>query len=350
MIESEIAPTYQTSMLENDSSTILITGFAGAAQLATQLQGDGLDCRYMDLPFESDSSSGNFTYQQLAPVLAQAQQLDIQLVIVAQPEEHKLTLGIRKQPNAPFQLLSVHQLAALLADTLSDEAEEQQLVCLRSVVMTNMLDTILHKKGFICKTEVRGAESIADAGLALQAETGAAQVLAVSEKGEFWSNQGIPYLVAQLINLHADLASREQTLYDRLLELYCRYGLYKDKVLTVTLSGTNQEEHYQGLMNYFRTSKSAEVASYSIKEVVDYKRNKLTNFMNGKQIKLDTPPVDMLRVVFTDGISLTFVPERGKMNLYLSLSGKLMNKQGFQALSQNFDQRLMKLVELVNKL
>ncbi len=350
MIESELTQTEPTSKQGTAAVTILIAGSPGAELLANELRDKGLACHFMNFSLESDANSCGFTYQQLSPVLAQAQEQALQLVITAQPEEHKLSIGVRKSADAPFQLLSVHQLAAVLADALSDQAAEKDLVCIRSVVMTDMLDSILLRKEYACKAEVLNTENLPEIGAGVLAETGASEVLAVTEKGEFWSNRGLAYLVEQLIRLHEAQAEQDLSLFDKLLELYYRYGFYKEKVLAVTLSSSQQEDHYLRLMKYFRTTKSASVASMSIKEIIDYKQNKLTSFISSKQLKLTSRPADMLKVVFTDGMSLMFVPAPEKMYLYLSLSGKLMSKQEYLNTSRTFDQRLMKLLELVNKL
>lgn len=350
MTDTELTQTYQQTTQEISSSMILITGSTQAEALAEQLQQKGLDCRFMDHTLESSEAKSNFTYKELSPLFAQAAELGVQLVIAALPEENKLSIGVRKNADGPFQLLSVHQLAVVLADIISDQAAENSFVCVKSVILTDMLESMLHKKEHICKAEVNPSANIEEAGLAAMKETEATEALVVTEQGEFWSNNGFPYLVEQLVNLQHALLNTQQTLFDRLLDLYYRYGFYKEKVLTVNLSEARQAAHFKSLMDYFRKTKTADVASYSIKEIIDYKKGKLVNVLTGKQFALTTTPTDMLKVTFTDGTSLMLVPAEGKIFLYLSLSGKLMKKNDYQNLSRTLDQRIIKLVEVVNQI
>lgn len=350
MIDSELTQTCLTFTSDISPSTILIAGVGGAEELSQQLQAKGLECCYVYLAPDDDTTGSSFTYQQLAPVLAQAQEEGLQLVIAANPEEHKLSIAIRKHPQGPFQLLSVHQLSVLLADYLSDQSAEEGFACLRSVVMTDMLEKMLLRKNCICLTEVLVTESLPEAAAALLANTGAAEQFAVAERGEFWSNKGFSHLVERLIELHQAQAEQEQSLFNKLLALYTQWGFYKEKVLAVALTDPKQAEHYKRLISYFRSTKTATMASYAISEIRDYKQLKLKNFLTGKQVKLTNKPVDMLKVTFTEGISLMFVPTADRMFMYLSLSGKLMSREEFATLGRTFDQKLMRLIELVNKL
>lgn len=350
MIDTETTAAQAASTSEQVLTISLIAGGSGAEELANQLQEKGFETRYVHHSLESDESTSGYTYQQLEPVLAQAQQEGLQLVFAVEPDSHRLSVGIRKNPEGPFQLLSVHQLSVLLADHISNELPKGAFTCLRSVVVTDMLEAMLVRKGYSCKTEVMDQNSLSDTKAALETAADENEVLVVTEKGEFWSNRGNLYLVERIIELHQSLAEQGQGLFDRLLELYARWGFYKEKVLAVTLAGAKQEEHYHRIMQYFRTTKAASMASFVIAEIIDYKNKKHKNFLTGKQLKLNTRQSDMLKVTFDDGMGLIFVPSPDKMYLYLSLSGKLMRKEDYVTQGRTFDQRLMKLVELVNKL
>jgi phosphomannomutase len=349
MITLETPTTYPQPTQQIGSSTILVAGLAGAEHLTHALKDQGLDCRYMYLTLESDARAG-FTYQKLTPALSQAQQLGLQMVIIADPQQHRLSVGIRKQSEAPFQLLSVHQLAVVLAYTLAEQAGEQGFACLRSVVITEMLETMLLKKGYACKADILEGETLQTAGEALLAASQASEVLVVTEKGEFWSNKGFTYLVKQLVELQQALVRKEQSLFDKMVDLYYTYGYHKEKLLAVTLVEKYQEAHYHGLMEYFRTTKTAELVSFTIKEIIDYKSSKQINLFTKKQIKLTNRPADILKVVFEEGISLTFVPAPERISLYLSASGKIMNWEAYLQLSRSFEQRFMKLLEILNKI
>lgn len=215
MINLEAPETATQAGQQRISSPILLAGGAAAEQLAGELQDRELACRYMYLTLESDTNAGSFSYQQLVPALSQAQQLGLQMVIVADPVALRLSVGIQKQPGAPFQLLNVHQLSVLLANTLAEQAPEQGFACLHSVVITDMLETVLLRRGYACKTDIVDSEALEAAGTELLAAEAVSEVLIVTERGEFWSNKGFAYLVEKLIRLQQDLARHQQGLFDR---------------------------------------------------------------------------------------------------------------------------------------
>lgn len=70
--------------------------------------------------------------------------------------------------------------------------------------------------------------------------------------------------------------------------------------------------------------------------------------VTGKQHTLDIQPVNMLKVAFTDGMSLIMAPTDEKMYLHLSVYGRLKTIDDYNNLNREFDGRLLKLVEVIN--
>ncbi|EMR01961.1 hypothetical protein [Cesiribacter andamanensis] len=207
----------------------LLAGPSSLQSLAQSVQAQGLDCNYQPLLLEDEAGSTDLTYKRLAPALAEAQAQPYQLFIAAQPHEHKLSAAIRKSADGPFLVLSTHQLSVLLADALTGQEQENSLLVIRSMVLTDMLETLLVKRGFRCKTELLDSDNVQQVLEAATAESGADTVLAITEWGEFYCNKGFAFVVEQLLALQQRLASQQLSLYDQLQGLYYRYGFYREK-------------------------------------------------------------------------------------------------------------------------
>lgn len=350
MTETEPLTQHNSSQTE-EASLSMIAGASTAQKLAEDLQDKGLDCNYMHLETEDATGQADLSYKCLKPVLAQAQTMGQQMFIAAHPQENKLSVAIRKTPDGIFQVLSTDQLAVLLVDMITDQASENDFVCIKSVVLPDMLDTLLNKKGFRYKTTLLSSpENIEETVAATASETGVSTVLAITEQGAFYCNRGFAYLLEQLLILQQNMAEAQQSLFGQLLELYYRYGFYKQKTLVVNLSQANQVAHYNRLMDSLRKTKNSQIASYTIREMTDYQRKKYVNMETGKQLALDNQPVNILKIAFTDGITLVLAPAEDKMYIHLSLSGKMMNKEHYNNMNQEFTQKLLKHVEIINQL
>jgi phosphomannomutase len=350
MTDTELHMTGNSATSETTAPLSILAGPAGVKKLAESLQEKGLDCTYKQLEVEDDAGTTDLSYKSVAPLMAQAQEQGHQLIVAAQPGEHKVSVAVRKTADGPFQMLSNSQLAVLLVDALTEQKEKGEFACVRSVVSTDMLDSLLNRKGFPCKTRLLAGENLDEVVAATAAETGATTVLAITENGEFWCNRGFAFLLEQLLLLQETVSARPQTLFDQLLGLYYMYGYHREKTLAVSMAQSTQAAHYTHLMAHFRKAKTNKVGSFAIKEITDYQRKKWINMTTGKQLALDNEPVNLLKVVFTDGITLVMAPTEEKMYLYLSLSGKMMNKDHYNSMSRDFDQKLLKLVEVVNQL
>ena len=64
--------------------------------------------------------------------------------------------------------------------------------------------------------------------------------------------------------------SKGISLYEGLIELYEKYGYYKEELKSITLKGIDGMDKIDKIMNYFRVSEIKEIAGINIKEKKDY--------------------------------------------------------------------------------
>ena len=64
--------------------------------------------------------------------------------------------------------------------------------------------------------------------------------------------------------------SKGMSLYEGLIEVYEKYGYYKEELKSITLKGIDGMEKIQKIMTYFRTADIKEIANIKIKELKDY--------------------------------------------------------------------------------
>jgi hypothetical protein len=161
---------------------------------------------------------------------------------------------------------------------------------------------------------------------------------------------GFQGIIDKIIKVAGNLKEKDLTLIDLVIKLYREYGFYKEKTLVVDFKNPSQKEHVLHVMNEIRKKPNAILESLELTHLVDYKKGKSINLQTKKQLPLNFPPVNILQSKFADGTSITFVPEDEKVTYYISMKGINFNRVDFEEDNKNLDEKIIKIVQLINKL
>ena len=97
----------------------------------------------------------------------------------------------------------------------------------------------------------------------------------------------------------AELKQFGKTLYDNLLELFSKYGVYQEKLASVSLPGANGFTRMQSIMSEIRNNPPKVLAGYEVSAFSDYQTLVKTDILDG-----DTEQIDCIKgnvVVFELG-------------------------------------------------
>ncbi len=84
------------------------------------------------------------------------------------------------------------------------------------------------------------------------------------------------------------------TVWDQMLEIYKKYGYYREGIHTVTLKGIDGAKEIKGIMERIRNNPPKEFAGLKVKEFRDYKADKALNMETGEEKKTGLPTSDVL--------------------------------------------------------
>ncbi len=84
------------------------------------------------------------------------------------------------------------------------------------------------------------------------------------------------------------------TVWDQMVEIYKKYGYYREGIHTVTLKGIDGAKEIKGIMERIRNNPPKEFAGLAVKEFRDYKADKALNMETGEEKKTGLPTSDVL--------------------------------------------------------
>ena len=94
-------------------------------------------------------------------------------------------------------------------------------------------------------------------------------------------------LITELV---ADLKRQGKTLYDGLIELYEKYGYFKEELKTITLAGIDGAEKIADIMRGYRKNPPAKICGFNVLAIKDYTKG-IDNL----------PKADVMKFIFENG-------------------------------------------------
>ena len=118
-----------------------------------------------------------------------------------------------------------------------------------------------------------------------------------------------------------------KTLYDGLLEIFEKYGYFKEDLVSMTLKGKDGAEQIQQMMNEFRTNPPKEFASLAVAVIEDYKESTQTILKDGISNEIDLPKSNVLKYILSDESWCALRPSgtEPKIKFYFGVKGNSLS-------------------------
>jgi phosphoglucomutase len=138
------------------------------------------------------------------------------------------------------------------------------------------------------------------------------------------------------------------SLYEALLNLYKKYGFYKEKLISVELKGREGHEKIEKILQYMRHSMKRTLGDTKIVKKLDYKLSVEKDLININESKIDLPKSNVLKFIMEDKSWFVVRPSgtEPKIKIYLSIIGNSL-KDAEEKMNV-FEKRVMKIIDDVN--
>lgn len=326
--------------------------FAGSVDLETakkQTQG------------EVDHDTINF--KMVSGTLAKAKEDEADIVLFTNEQQDKIGLAVRNQANGNFQLFTGHQIALLLMELLverhlhatdKDEDSRSQLF-VRSVITSDVLDTLASYNRIRCVTSYSGYEALAEA-IASNEEN--YQVLAAVDELNhvllpgLSKEEGLKQAVELLLDKACALKEDGKSLLDYLNRLYTRYGFYQEKSFGVVKDSGNSRKQIDAILRQFRNAKKIDFMEAPVRLINDFQKGVFTNLLTDKKGKTDLPKENMLQVLLDDNTKITLQPadDYSKLFYHISVNSRILSREGIEDAKAAANAQLMRLMNMMAKI
>jgi phosphoglucomutase len=312
---------------------------------------------------EQDISDGNFpTIVSPNPEESAALNMAIEkakaegadMVMATDPDADRVGIAVRNKSNEII-LLNGNQAATILIFYLLTKWKENGKLkgkeyLVKTIVTTELIADMARTFQVKCYDVLTGFKYIAEV---IKENEGKATFIGGGEEsygylaGEFVRDKDAVMSCALIAEAAAWAKTQHKTMYELLLDIYLKFGLYKESLLSVTKKGKDGAEAIQKMMDDFRQSPPKKINGSDVIKILDYELRKSYDTATGKETAIDLPKSNVLQFITKDGSKISVRPSgtEPKIKFYFGVKEALGDVKDFENVNQILDQKIKNIIE-----
>lgn len=281
--------------------------------------------------------------------LKMAQELDADILLGTDPDSDRVGIGV-KDHHGNWVLLNGNQTAVLAFNYMIEARKQKGLaqpndMVVKTIVTTDMIDAIARANGINCYNVLTGFKWIAE--LIREKEGKEHYIIGGEESyglmiGDQIRDKDAISAVALICEMTAYERSKGRSLFDKLLDLYVKYGCYQEHLISITKKGMNGQAEIAAMMEGYRKNTPTAINGSPVVELLDYQLQQGRNLQTGATWTITLPKSNVLQFVLADGSKISARPSgtEPKIKFYFSVHAPLSAASAYDEVHAALQQRI----------
>jgi phosphoglucomutase len=287
--------------------------------------------------------------------LAMAKKLDADLVLATDPDADRLGVYVKDSKTGEYHSLTGNMSGCLIGDYVIGQRKEREGLpkdgaFIKSIVSTNMADAIAKYYGIQLVEVLTGFKFIGQKMLEFETKGTGTYLFGMEESygcltGTYARDKDAVVASMTLCEAAAYYKTEGKTLWDAMIDMYEKYGYYKDDVKAITLKGIEGLEKIQTILETLRADAPKEIGGYKVLKVRDYKKDTITDLADGKVTPTGLPASNVLYYELEDDAWVCVRPSgtEPKVKFYYGIKGTSLEEA--DAKSESLGKEVLAMIE-----
>jgi len=282
----------------------------------------------------------------LSMAIKRAEETNAELVMASDPDGDRVGIAV-KDLEGNFILLNGNQTGAIIIDYLINQWIAKGKIkgneyIVKTIVTTELIADIAKANKIEYFDALTGFKNIA---IIIRELEGKKTYIGGGEEsygyliGDFVRDKDSVTSCALIAEIAAYTKENSKTLYEYLIEIYEKYGFYKEQLISVVKKGKEGAEEIKAMMDNFRNNPPKSLAGSEIIKIDDILTSESKDLQNDKISKIDMDKSNVLQYFTADGYKVSVRPSgtEPKIKFYFSVKTELKSKAEFYTKNKELD-------------
>ncbi|MBQ1688283.1 MAG: phospho-sugar mutase [Lachnospiraceae bacterium] len=264
-----------------------------------------------------------------------AKEKDADLVLATDPDADRLGVYVKDTKTGEYITLTGNMSGCLLADYEISQRKEkdgklpEDGALIKTIVTSNMADAIAKYYDVKLIEVLTGFKFIGQQILGFENAGKGTYLFGFEESygcliGTHARDKDAIVATMALCEAAAYYKTKNMTLWDAMIEMYERYGFYKDGIKAIGFEGIAGLEKIQNIMTTLRENTPKEIAGYQVLSARDYKADTIKDMATGAVTPTGLPNSNVLYYDLSDNAWLCARPSgtEPKIKFYYGVVGQ----------------------------
>ena len=262
-----------------------------------------------------------------------AKEVDADLILATDPDADRLGVYVKDTASGEYKVLTGNMSGCLLADyeigqrkALYGLPDDGFLI--KTIVTSNLADAIAKGDDIGLIEVLTGFKYIGQQILKFETTGKGTYLFGFEESygcliGTHARDKDAIVATMALCEAAAYYRTQGKTLWDAMLDMYERYGYYKDDIQSITLKGIEGLQKIQQIMDTLRKNPPAEIGGYTVLKARDYQADTIKDTATGEVTKTGLPSSNVLYYDLSDDAWVCVRPSgtEPKVKFYYGIKG-----------------------------
>lgn len=233
-----------------------------------------------------------------------AARVDADIVLATDPDADRLGVYARDSKTGKYVSFTGNMSGMLIAEYILRERKAagtlpDNAALVKTIVTTNMADVLCRAYDVKLIEVLTGFKYIGEQIKLFEENDSYSYVFGLEESygclaGTYARDKDACVAVMMLCEVAAAYKAEGKTLWDGMLDIYEKYGYFREDLQTITLKGITGAEQIKGIMEDLRKNPPAVIGGIPVKEVRDYQVSVARKLKTGEESSITLPKSNVL--------------------------------------------------------
>jgi phosphoglucomutase len=321
-------------------------GFQNVILVEEQMVFDG-DFPTVEYPNPEEKEAMNLALQK-------ADETDAELVLATDPDADRVGIAVKNQKGKRV-LLNGNQTATLIIHYMLNSFDKAGKLTgneyiVKTIVTSYLIDRIAKDYEVECYNTLTGFKYIGELITKLENEK---QYIAGGEEsygyliGDHVRDKDAVVSSCIIAEMTAYYKDQGSSLFDALLDIYEKYGLFWEKLVSKEKKGEEGSQEIKQMIKGLRKNPPQEIMGSQVVTMKDYKTSTETDFKTEETSPIDLPSSNVLQFISEEGSIVSVRPSgtEPKIKFYCSVNTNLENKEKYEQITAQLDEKIDQIME-----